>query len=67
MTRKLDEIFLENKIEKKNKKNKKQENIDNIPEDIYFNDFYYDNENHSLFACFSNGQMTKISYKCNYE
>ena len=65
MTRKLDEIILENKIEKKNKK-KKTENSDNT-EEIYFIDFYYDNENNSLYSCFSNGQMTKISYKCNYE
>ena len=65
MTRKLDEIILENKIEKK-KKGKKTENIAN-DEEIFFRDFYYDNENNSLYACFSNGQMTKISYKCNYE
>ena len=65
MTRKLDEIILENKIEKK-KKGKKTENITN-DEEIFFRDFYYDNENNSLYACFSNGQMTKISYKCNYE
>ena len=67
MTRKLDEIILENKIEiKNNKKSKKNENIDNS-EEVYFIDFIYDKENNSLYACFSNGQMTKISYKCNYE
>jgi len=67
MTRKLDEIILENKIEiKNNKKSKKNENIDNS-EEVYFIEFIYDKENNSLYACFSNGQMTKISYKCNYE
>ena len=67
MTRKLDEIILENKIEKKiNKKNKKADKINNN-EEIYFIYFYYDNENNSIYSCFSNGQMTKISYKCNYE
>ena len=67
MTRKLDEIKLENKIENKNiKKSKKKDNINNN-EEIYFIDFYYDNENYSIYSCFSNGQMTKISYKCNYD
>ena len=67
MTRKLDEIILENKIENKNiKKSKKKDNINNN-EEIYFIDFYYDNENYSIYSCFSNGQMTKISYKCNYD
>ena len=67
MTRKLDEIILENKIEKKiNKKTKKSDKINNN-EEIYFVDFYYDNENNSIYSCFLNGQMTKISYKCNYE
>ena len=67
MTRKLDEIILENKIEKKsNKKGKKNEN-NIIKEDIFFVDFYYDNENNYLYSCFSNSQVTKISYKYKYE
>ena len=67
LTRKLDEIILENKVEKKsNKKGKKNENIIKN-EEIFFVDFYYDKENNSLCSCFSNGQVTKISYKCNYE
>ena len=71
MTRKLDEIILENKIEKKSnkklKKFEKNENINEINEKAYFTDFYYDNENNSIYACFSNGLITKVKYKCNYE
>ena len=67
MTRKLDEIILDNKIEiKNNKKIKKAENIDKF-EKTYLIDFSYDKENYSLYSCFSNGQITKIIYKCNYE
>jgi hypothetical protein len=67
MTRKLDEIILDNKIEiKNNKKIKKAENIDKF-EKTYLIDFSYDKENYSLYSCFSNGQITKINYKCNYE
>ena len=56
MTRKLDEIILENKIEKKSKKTKKNEILSNN-EEIFFVDFYYDNENNSLYSCFSNGHI----------
>ena len=69
MTRKLDEIILETKIDKKNNKkgNKKNSEKNENNNEIYFNDFYVDKDNNAIYSCFSNGLITKINYKCNYE